>query len=74
MKKYTDNTVSRCLCGAVTLERRETECGIELRVLLYRPLESYLVPSQEEVAYIQQYLLDKYSGVTDLETLVQLAS
>lgn len=74
MKKYTDNTVSCCLSGAVTLERRETECGIELRVLLYRPLESYLLLSQEEAAYIQQYLLDKYSGVTDLETLVQLAS
>lgn len=74
MKKDTANTVSRCLSGAVTLDRRETERGIELRVLMYRPLESYLVLSRDEAAYIQQYLLDKYSGVTDLEMLVELAS
>lgn len=74
MKKDTTNTVSRCLSGAVTLERRETKRGIELCVLLHRPLESYLVPSEEEAAYIRQYLLDKYSGVEELSVLLQLAS
>lgn len=67
--------VTTCrLSGSATLERRDTERGIELRVLLHCPLESYLALSPEEAAYIQQYLLEKYSGVSDWEMLIQLAS
>ena len=46
-----------------------------LRVMLQRPLEEYDgLQTAAEAAYIEQYLAEKYRGVADVATILQLAS
>ena len=69
------NTTTRCLAEGLILERRVTENGIDLRVMLQRPLEEYDgLQTAAEAAYIEQYLAEKYRGVADVATILQLAS
>lgn len=69
------NTTTRRLAEGLILERRVTENGIDLRVMLQRPLEEYDgLQSAAEAAYIEQYLVEKYRGVADVATILQLAS
>ena len=57
------------------MERRVTENGIDLRVMLQRPLEEYDgLQTAAEAAYIEQYLVEKYRGVADVAVILQLAS
>ena len=63
------------LAEGLILERRVTENGIDLRVMLQRPLEEYDgLQTAAEAAYIEQYLVEKYRGVADVATILQLAS
>lgn len=69
------NTITRRLAEGLILERRVTENGIDLRVMLQRPLEEYDgLQTAAEAAYIEQYLVEKYRGVADVATILQLAS
>lgn len=69
------NTTTRRLAEGLILERRVTENGIGLRVMLQRPLEEYDgLKTAAEAAYIEQYLVEKYRGVADVATILQLAS
>ena len=69
------NITTRCLAEGLILERRVTENGIDLRVMLQRPLEEYDgLQTAAEAAYIEQYLVEKYRGVADVATILQLAS
>lgn len=69
------NTTTRRLAEGLILERRVTENGIDLRVMLQRPLEEYDgLQTAAEAAYIEQYLVEKYRGVADVATILQLAS
>ena len=72
----TDIAVTtRRLTDGLTLECRVTENGIDLRVMLQRPLEEYAgLRTAAEAAYIEQYLVEKYRGVADMATILQLAS
>ena len=70
----TNTTTSRLAEGLI-LERRVTENGIDLRVMLQRPLVEYDgLQTAAEAAYIEQYLVEKYRGVADVATILQLAS
>lgn len=69
------NTTTRRLAEGLILERRVTENGIDLRVMLQRPLEEYDgLQTAAEAAYIEQYLVEKFRGVADVATILQLAS
>lgn len=69
------NTTTRRLAEGLILERRVTENGIGLRVMLQRPLEEYDgLKTAAEAAYIEQYLVEKYRGVADVAAILQLAS
>lgn len=69
------NTTTRRLAEGLILERRVSENGIGLRVILQRPLEEYDgLKTAAEAAYIEQYLVEKYRGVADVATILQLAS
>ena len=69
------NTTTRRLAEGLILERRVTETGIDLRVMLQRPLEEYDgLQTAAEAAYIEQYLVEKYRGVADVAVILQLAS
>lgn len=69
------NTTTRRLAEGLILERRVTENGIDLRVMLQRPLEEYDgLRTAAEAAYIEQYLVEKYRGVADVAVILQLAS
>ena len=69
------NTTTRRLAEGLILERRVTENGIDLRVMLQRPLEEYDgLHTAAEAAYIEQYLVEKYRGVADVAVILQLAS
>lgn len=69
------NTTTRRLAEGLILERRVTENGIGLRVMLQRSLEEYDgLKTAAEAAYIEQYLVEKYRGVADVATILQLAS
>ena len=69
------NTTTRRLAEGLILERRVTENGIDLRAMLQRPLEEYDgLQTAAEAAYIEQYLVEKYRGVADVATILQLAS
>lgn len=69
------NTTTRRLAEGLILERRVTENGIDLRVMLQRPLEEYDgLQTAAEAAYIEQYLVEKYRGVADVATILQLDS
>lgn len=69
------NTTTRRLAEGLILERRVTENGIDLRVMLQRPLEEYDgLQTTAEAAYIEQYLVEKYRGVADVAVILQLAS
>lgn len=69
------NTTTRRLAEGLILERRVSENGIGLRVMLQRPLEEYDgLQTAAEAAYIEQYLVEKYRGVADVATILQLAS
>ena len=69
------NTTTRRLAEGLILERRVTENGIDLRVMLQRPLEEYDgLKTAAEAAYIEQYLVEKYRGVADVAVILQLAS
>lgn len=69
------NTTTRRLAEGLILERRVSENGIGLRVMLQRPLEEYDgLKTAAEAAYIEQYLVEKYRGVTDVAAILQLAS
>lgn len=76
IRNYIDtNTTTRRLAEGLILERRVTENGIDLRVMLQRPLEEYDgLQTAAEAAYIEQYLVEKYRGVADVATILQLAS
>lgn len=76
IRNYNDaNTTTRRLAEGLILERRVTENGIDLRVMLQRPLEEYDgLQTAAEAAYIEQYLVEKYRGVADVATILQLAS
>ena len=80
MKKTIRNhidttTTTRRLAEGLILERRVSENGIDLRVMLQRPLEEYDgLKTAAEAAYIEQYLVEKYRGVADVATILQLAS
>ena len=70
----TNTTTSRLAEGLI-LERRVTENGIDLRGMLQRPLEEYAgLQTAAEAAYIEQYLVEKYRGVAEVATILQLAS
>ncbi|MFQ7133634.1 MAG: hypothetical protein ACLRQL_02085 [Oscillospiraceae bacterium] len=44
-------------------------------MMLQRPLEEYDgLQTAAEAAYIEQYLVEKYRGVADVATILQLAS
>lgn len=75
-RTVTDTAVTtRCLAQGLTLERRVTESGIDLRVVLRRPLEEYAgLQTAAEAAYIERYLVEKYRGAADVATILQLAS
>lgn len=69
------NTTTRRLAEGLILERRVSENGIGLRVMLQRPLEEYDgLKTAAEAAYIEQYLVEKYRGVADVAAILQLAS
>lgn len=69
------NTTTRRLAEGLILERRVTENGIDLRVMLQRPLEEYDgLQTAAEAAYIEHYLVEKYRGVADVAVILQLAS
>ena len=69
------NTTTRRLAEGLILERRVSENGIDLRVMLQRPLEEDDgLQTAAEAAYIEQYLVEKYRGVADVATILQLAS
>jgi hypothetical protein len=69
------NTTTRRLAEGLILECRVTENGIDLRVMLQHPLEEYDgLQTSAEAAYIEQYLVEKYRGVADVATILQLAS
>lgn len=69
------NTTTRRLAEGLILERRVSENGIDLRVMLQRPLEEYDgLKTAAEAAYIEQYLVEKYRGVADVAVILQLAS
>lgn len=69
------NTTTRRLAEGLILERRVSENGIGLRVMLQRSLEEYDgLKTAAEAAYIEQYLVEKYRGVADVATILQLAS
>lgn len=69
------NTTTRRLAEGLILERRVTENGIDLRVMLQRPLEEYDgLQTAAEAAYIEQYLVENYRGVADVAVILQLAS
>ena len=69
------NTTTRRLAEGLILERRVTENVIDLRVMLQRPLEEFDgLQTAAEAAYIEQYLVEKYRGVADVATILQLAS
>lgn len=69
------NTTTRRLAEGLILERRVTENGIDLRVMLQRPLEEYDgLQTAAEATYIEQYLVEKYRGVADVAVILQLAS
>ncbi len=69
------NITTRRLAEGLILERRVSENGIDLRVMLQRPLEEYDgLQTAAEAAYIEQYLVEKYRGVADVATILQLAS
>lgn len=76
IRNYIDtNTTTRRLAEGLILERRVTENGIDLRVMLQRPVEEYDgLQTAAEAAYIEQYLVEKYRGVADVATILQLAS
>ena len=61
IRNHIDTNTTTCrLAEGLILKRRVTENGIDLRVMLQRPLEEYLV--------------EKYRGVADVATILQLAS
>lgn len=69
------NTTTRRLAEGLILERRVSENGIGLRVMLQRPLEEYDgLKTAAEAAYIEQYLVEKYRDVADVAAILQLAS
>ena len=69
------NTTTRRLGEGLILERRVSENGIGLRVMLQRPLEEYDgLKTAAEAAYIEQYLVEKYRDVADVAAILQLAS
>ena len=69
------NITTRRLAEGLILERRVSENGIDLRVMLQCPLEEYDgLQTAAEAAYIEQYLAEKYRGVADVATILQLAS
>ena len=79
MKKTIRNhidTITTCrLAEGLILERRVTENGIDLRVMLQRPrVEFDGRHTAAEAAYITQYRVEKYRGVADVATILQLAS
>ena len=74
IRNHIDTTTRRQAEGLI-LERRVTENGIDLRVMLQRPLKEYDgLQTAAEAAYIEQYLVEKYRGVADVATILQLAS
>lgn len=75
IRNHIDTITTRRLAEGLILERRVTENGIDLRVMLQRPLEEYDgLQTAAEAAYIEQYLVEKYRGVADVATILQLAS
>ena len=69
------NTTTRRLAEGLILERRVSENGIDLRVMRQRPREEYDgLKTAAEAAYIEQSLVEKYRGVADVATILQLAS
>ncbi len=75
IRNHIDTNTTRRLAEGLILERRVTENGIDLRVMLQRPLEEYDgLQTTAEAAYIEQYLVEKYRGVADVATILQLAS
>ena len=75
IRNHIDTNTTRRLAEGLILERRVTENGIYLRVMLQRPLEEYDgLQTTAEAAYIEQYLVEKYRGVADVATILQLAS
>lgn len=75
IRNHIDTTTTRRLAEGLILERRVTENGIDLRVMLQRPLEEYDgLQTAAEAAYIEQYLVEKYRGVADVAVILQLAS
>ena len=75
IRNHIDTITTRRLAEGLILERRVTENGIDLRVMLQRPLEEYDgLQTAAEAAYIVQYLVEKYRGVADVATILRLAS
>jgi len=75
MSNTSTHSSTRRLAEGLILERRVSENGIDLRVMLQRPLEEYDgLQTAAEAAYIEQYLVEKYRGVADVATILQLAS
>ena len=76
IRNHIDTNTTTCrLAEGLILERRVTENGIDLRVMLQRPLEEYDgLQTSAEAAYIEQYLVEKYRGVADVAVILQLAS
>lgn len=75
IRNHIDTNTTRRLAEGLILERRVTENGIDLRVMLQRPLEEYDgLQTAAEAVYIEQYLVEKYRGVADVATILQLAS
>ena len=75
IRNHIDTITTRRQAEGLILERRVSENGIGLRVMLQRPLEEYDgLQTAAEAAYIEQYLVEKYRGVADVATILQLAS
>ena len=75
IRNHIDTITTRRLAEGLILERRVTENGIDLRVMLQRPLEEDdCLQTAAEAAYIEQYLVEKYRGVADVATILRLAS
>ena len=75
IRNHIDTITTRRLAEGLILERRVTENGIDLRVMLPRPLEEYDgLQTAAEAAYIEQYRVEKYRGVADVATILRLAS
>ena len=75
IRNHIDTITTRRLAEGLILERRVTENGIDLRVMLQRPLEEYDgLQTAAEAAYIEQYLEEQYRGVADVATILRLAS